>query len=449
MSLTRRQFVYRTMVVGPVVMAVGLETDWAGAQEGPECTLPKPPPAKRFIPNEKKIVPRLSAAEISAPGKEGQLKDFRAAIGQIRALPDTDVISWTKEIAQHCINCAPSNTNNIHYNWQFLTWHRAYLYFLERIARSLSKQDDLRLVYWDWDNAKARVLPEIYAPKDQPLYWDNRGNLSGPWWPLTDDQVDVQPLLAIPDFATFGGTATQNAPRPAAYLGPHANVHNNFKLNGDMRNLQFSPRDPVFYAHHGNVDRLWSSWAAIAGHKNPDFGDARVFFYDETRTWRFVLLNDLRDESKLGYRYSSLMKPKTPPSRLRQFVIQKPGPRFKLPIEAVSRSAATATGPNFLVIQNIRNLDKLGAEASEFGVFVGSPPVGADAKLAKGFLGKVGEIATDGHVHTGPLSVALDVSGKLAESKGDIELTVAPLDDYGKTTAAAVPLVADRIALIA
>jgi polyphenol oxidase len=445
MSLTRRGFLHQTFVVGPVVMALGIEVDWVHAQGGPDCTLPPPPPAKRFVPNEPKVVTRLSAAEIGAPGKETQLKQFRDAVGIVRNLPDTNVISWTKEIAQHCLNCAPSNTKNVHYNWQFLTWHRAYLYFLERILRTLSTYNDLRLVYWDWENPKSRVLPEIYAPSGQPLFWANRGNLSGPNWPLTDSKVNVQPLLAIRDFSDFGGTATQNAPRPAAYGGPHAQVHNNFSP-GDMANLQFSPRDPVFYGHHGNIDRLWTSWVA-AGHKNPDFGQDKVFFYDETRTWRFVLMNDLRNESKLGYKYSTLMKPKTPVNQLRQFAFQKVGARFKLPSNAMPKIMAAAPTPTFLLIQNIKSIDRF-PQAIEFGIFLGSPAVGVEAASAKGFLGSVAEIRSGEHAHQGPLSAALEVTGKLSDAKDEVDLTIAPLDDAGKTSAAAIPLVADKITLI-
>ena len=52
-------------------------------------------------------------------------------VHRTRDLPSTDVIGWTKLVAQHCIWCARNNPNNIHYNWQFLPWHRALLYFLE------------------------------------------------------------------------------------------------------------------------------------------------------------------------------------------------------------------------------------------------------------------------------------------------------------------------------
>ena len=455
MTVTRRAFLHQTFVVGPVVLALGMETDRAHAQE--DCTLPSPPQATRFVPNEPKVVPRLSAAELGSAGNETQLEQFRGAVGLVRdTLPPTDVIGWSKQVAQHCIRCGPSDATNVHYNWQFLTWHRAFLYFLERILRTLSKQEDLRLVYWDWENSEGRRLPKIYVPRDQSLFWDNRGNLDGAWWPLTDDLVDVQPLLAIGDFETFGGTAA--FAKPAAYRGPHANVHNNFKKvadpqapGGDMRDLRFSPRDPVFYAHHGNIDRLWSSWVRITQptpHRNPDFGDAKVFFYDETRTWRFVLMNDLRDESRLGYRYSSLMTPKTPMNRLRHFALPKAGPRFTLPSAALAKITAADAGSHYLVIRNIRNAVKLAPQTTQFGIFVGRPAVGVDARSDKGFLGRSEEVEREGHRHAAPLSVSLDVTGRLSSVKRDLDLTIAPLDDYGKTAGPAIPVVADRISLV-
>jgi hypothetical protein len=57
-----------------------------------------------------------------------------------------------------------------------------------------------------------------------------------------------------------------------------------------------------------------------------------------------------------------------------------------------------------------------------------------------------------GHHHSGPLTAALDVTGKLhgRAGSGDValELTVAPLDAAGTTTEPAIPLVADRITLV-
>jgi polyphenol oxidase len=451
MSVNRRVFMRQVIAVGPVTMAFFIESDAFGAECGKpligpgDCTLPRPPTPERFIPNEPKVRLRLTARDLADPSRASQLKAFRDAICLVRNLPPDNVTSWTKFVATHCVNCASSNTNNIHYNWQFLPWHRGLLYFLERLLRKLGKNDDIRLPYWDWENSASRTLPSIYAPKDQPLYWANR-NLTGPSWPLSNPDVNVQPLLAIPNFATFGGTATQRRPVPAVYSGPHANVHNAF-YPGDMSNLQYSPRDPVFYAHHGNIDRLWASWAAL--HTVPDFGDARVFFYDENGKWRYVLFNDLRDEKKLGYQYSTLMKPTS--TKLKSF--PTPMQKNRIALSAPMMAAVNDTTPEFLIISNIQNLDKLPPATVEFGIFSGNPPVGTDSATSPNFLGTASRVLSAGHDHPAdPLSTALDVTDKLGKmaspNKGAVDLFVAPLNPAGKTTAPAIPLVADSINLI-
>jgi hypothetical protein len=449
MSVTRRRFFRQTLAAGPIAMTFWIETDSALAQ-GVECTLPNPGPAQPFVPNEPKIQTRFSAREMADPSRATQLQQFRDAIGLVRNLPAADVIGWTKQIAQHCINCAPADNNNIHYNWQFLPWHRGLLYFLERIMRKLSNHDDLRMVYWDWENTSSRNLPAIYAPSGQPLFWANRKVTGPPNWPLPNAQVDVQPLLAVPTFNVFGGTATQRHPVPASFSGPHANVHNAF-APGDMANLQFSPRDPVFYAHHGNIDRLWSSWVK-AGHANPDFGNSQVFFYDENRKWRSTKFNDLRDESKLGYRYSSYMQATHPANTLHQFQLLGRESRFTLPTERVTALRSNAEGPRYLIIENIQNLEKLPAETLRYGIFADKPTVGTNSETDRGFLGAASRVFSSGHNHIAPLSAALNVTGKMANlasaNQGAFDLIVAPLDASGKTTGPGIPLVADNVSLV-
>jgi len=457
MPISRRRFIRQTLTFGPVAMAFWLDRDlaaWASQcgmpVAGADCTLPNPGTATQFVPNEPKVLTRYSAREMADPSKATQLKQLRDAFCLVRNLPKDDVISWTKQVAQHCIHCAPSNPSNIHFDWQFLPWHRGLLYFLERILRKLGGHDDLRLVYWDWENTASRTLPTIYAPADQPLYWANR-NLSGPRWPLPDSKVNVQPLLAVPTFKTFGGTAVQGSPTPASFSGPHANVHNAFSP-GDMADLQFSPRDPVFYAHHGNIDRLWSSWvAADPTHTNPDFGTAKVYFYDENRKWRYVLMNHLRDETKLGYKYSSLMKTKAKLTNLRVWALKRTANRVTFAAPAIEHFRAP--GPDFLLIENIHDLEKLPATAVDFGVFHGSPAVGTQSATAPGFLGSVSRVLSSGHDHHKDLiSASIEVTDKLGrmaeEKKGTLDLTLAPLDASGKTTAAAIPLVADNVSVV-
>jgi hypothetical protein len=453
MEIQRRSFIRRVLAAGPLSTVLLFETESLFGQA--DCTLPTPPPATRFTPAEPKVVNRISSADLNAPSRTSQLSQFRGAFGAIQALPSTDVIGWTKQIAQHCLNCAVSDQNNIHFNWQFLTWHRALLYFLERILRKLPGSaggDDLRLVYWDWENPSSRVLPAIFGPTGQPLYRSNRGNLKGPNWPLTDDDVDVQPSLATPSFSLFGGTAVQQKPVPIAFTGPHASVHNNFDP-GDMADLQYSPRDPVFYAHHSNIDRLWSSWVA-AGHSNPDFGDAKVYFYDETRTWRYVLMNDLKDETKLGYHYSTLMAPTASVKSFRTFSLSKIGNNNFVAMAAPDFTELNSkpNAPRYLLIQGIQGLEKSSEKATRYGIFTRDVPVGTLATAESGYIGKFSQVLSSGHDHRAPLSAGLTVTGKLAaimpKAGVALNLYVASLGADRKTSGAGIPLAADNVSIV-
>ena len=258
----------------------------------------------------------------------------------------------------------------------------------------------------------------------------------------------MQPLLSVQQFSVFGGTATQNRPRPAAFTGPHALVHNAFDP-GDMADLQYSPRDPVFYAHHSNIDRMWSSWVA-AGHSNPDFGDARVLFYDENQTLRFVLMNDLKDERQLGYQDSSLMKHAVPAGKLTAIPVTGSGATMTVAAASLDRIMSRKSEPHFMQLLNIQDLDKMPATVRRYGVFDGPVPVGTLARDNPAFLGKISRVTSKDHAHTGPLSAVLNVSGRIAAALADkvLDLRVAPMDASGRTTGEAVPLNAEDVSII-
>jgi tyrosinase len=64
---------------------------------------------------------------------------------------------------------------------------------------------------------------------------------------------------------------TTNAFEPQLESAPHNPVHN--LIGGEMANMT-SPRDPIFYLHHANIDRLWHAWAlpdgkGVPGTSNP------------------------------------------------------------------------------------------------------------------------------------------------------------------------------------
>ena len=116
--------------------------------------------------------------------------------------------------------------------------------------------------------------------------------------------------------------------------------------------------------------------------------------------------------------------------------------------EAMKRVQAPT--PDFLHIRDIKDLDKFPPTTRRYGIFDANPPVGTDAKTSPAFLGMVSRVLSSAHMHAEVLSAAIEVTGKIpanATSKG-LDLFIAPLSADKKTTAAAIPLVAEAITVI-
>ena len=74
---------------------------------------------------------------------------------------------------------------------------------------------------------------------------------------------------------------------------PHGPVHvwigDNTQPNlEDMGSLYSAARDPIFYSHHANVDRMWTIWKTLGGKRSditdPDWLESGFLFYDEKKT---------------------------------------------------------------------------------------------------------------------------------------------------------------------
>ncbi|KAF3653231.1 Polyphenol oxidase F, chloroplastic [Capsicum annuum] len=81
----------------------------------------------------------------------------------------------------------------------------------------------------------------------------------------------------------------------------------------DMGNFYSAGRDPVFYCHHANVERMWNEWKAIGGKRKDltrkDWLNSEFLFYDENQNpWR-VKIRDCLDTKKMGYDYAPMPTP--------------------------------------------------------------------------------------------------------------------------------------------
>ena len=125
-----------------------------------------------------------------------------------------------------------------------------------------------------------------------------------------DDVMDG--VLTLATFSEFGGTAGV----PGAPEGtPHGSVHND--VGGNMSTFANAAKDPIFYAHHANVDKIWSDWnKKLPTHTNPTdatFLTLTYSFFDEAKRWTSIKASQvLNHENDLRYVYG--------PSRLTELL---------------------------------------------------------------------------------------------------------------------------------
>jgi len=247
---------------------------------------------------------RGNIADLSEP----QLASLRKGVAAMAARPVDDPTSWQFQANVH--GMPGPRTNPLwkrceHGTLLFLAWHRGYLYYFERILRAASEDDSLTLPYWDWTTSPA--VPIAYrqpADPSNPLFHErdlNDGSLIPPQF-VSDD---LNAALGQTAFAGFS---------PSLEDSPHGQVH--VTVGGDMGSVPTSARDPVFWLHHGNIDRLWDRWLNLdAGRANPaDAGwlDVRYAYADETGRTVTVKVSDIVSSAALGYRYDSVPNPAAP-----------------------------------------------------------------------------------------------------------------------------------------
>src|SRR5712692_438511 len=205
------------------------------ADEPDNCAGPRTPRPIRFRPDLRRpIKPRRPASTLNAT----EVQELRAAYTALRKLAQTDPKDprgWLQQGDKHCWNCGGGLDGQageeIHGSWLFLPWHRAYLYFHERILGSLINDKSLRLAYWDWDNSQDRAVPPAWLTPTNTgnsLFDPNRSAAAGNQAPnsIVGPQI-MSPIINAATFARFGGRSPSPTANRAGNLenGPHGAVH--------------------------------------------------------------------------------------------------------------------------------------------------------------------------------------------------------------------------------
>jgi hypothetical protein len=236
------------------------------------------------------------------------LAAFQAAVNEIKADGTYDdfirrhhhammvATPWSTETPD------PEVRNAAHSGPSFLPWHRYFIREFELALRR--KRPSVTLPYWDWiaDSADPANAPLWNTDPSRRQYVGGSGTLtSGPfanWTALiassghsftprpggikralgssagwaepvfptpqqVEDAVGSFPKYDTPNWEWQSTESFRNRLEGWLQLGGERGpqLHNvvHVWIGGDMQ-VGTSPNDPVFFLHHGNVDRIWALW---------------------------------------------------------------------------------------------------------------------------------------------------------------------------------------------
>jgi len=197
----------------------------------------------------------------------------------------------------------------------FLPWHRAYLYFFEQYL--LDQAPTNGLPWWDWSTQTG--IPTAYDVAQLP---DGTANplATGPVTGIPQQQFDNAGLPAVtvtsrqPDVPEALPSAQDVADVLAAadftdFTNQLEDLHNGVHewVGGTMGLIPLAAYDPIFWAHHAMIDRLWYLWQLANPGANPDASLLDTALAPFPMTVRQTL-----DIATLGYDYAAAVSSATP-----------------------------------------------------------------------------------------------------------------------------------------
>jgi len=184
-----------------------------------------------------------------------------------------------------------------HGDLMFLSWHRLYVFYMERLLRQASGDPSFTLPYWNYspDNEASRRIPaRFHQPQNpgNPLFVNERSSVR--FWlgdrgyfleqvnagvPVDQEATRSQRALRATNWFNFSNEV-ENSPHNQMHISlggflegaPRVPVFacNETQKCGWMASIATAGRDPVFWFHHANIDRLWNQWLRQPGRENPE-----------------------------------------------------------------------------------------------------------------------------------------------------------------------------------
>jgi tyrosinase len=202
-----------------------------------------------------------------------------------------------------------------HSNSLFLPWHRGYLYHFELALQEIDPE--VTLPWWDWmeepgipaayDDAEAEGKANVLA--SAPI---EPGVPRQPGWPERTQrepggQIPGVPAALPPPLRSFYDWMMES-PSYGQFWNRCVRPHNNIHLwiggnGGQMSDENWAAFDPIFWAHHTMVDRLWRIWqhSPLGEDPDPALQETPLTFAKGPS----LRVRDVLHVERLGYEYAA------------------------------------------------------------------------------------------------------------------------------------------------
>jgi tyrosinase len=207
------------------------------------------------------IVIRPDADHANVPALEDAYQKMQA----ISAADNRSWIYWAEFHGYNRYECwhhASIGASSFSYDL-FLPWHRAYLSFFQNTV--LDQNPQAILPWWDWTSQTG--LPAAFTATGSPLESGPMPSISGQ--PARQTTRNPGAPADLPSAATVDAlvnNTTDFRDFSDQLQGIHDGVHG--WVGGDMGVVATSAFDPVFWAHHTMIDRIWYLWQLKHGLNN-------------------------------------------------------------------------------------------------------------------------------------------------------------------------------------
>lgn len=305
----------------------------------------------------------MTRYNLASPNGQAMLKKYAQAVKAMMALPASNPLSWTFQWYTHAVptnttkaaainatfglNPSPQkalaqsmwDTCQAHFNSAnepfFLPWHRMYVCYFENIVRKILGDPAFTLPYWNYTVPAGYRLPQEFRmqndPTFGPLFRPNRKAVVNAGQPIFNgmpggvaSDLSAGPALSQNSYLPVG---VQQGFNQQLDFGLHGNVHVFVGNSQGMGQVPWAANDPIFWMHHCNIDRIWVSWNAAAGHTNPTtagwLNRAFVFANPSGQAERGIV-KDYTNTRKCNYRYDTLIS--APPSLVASTPLPPPSP---------------------------------------------------------------------------------------------------------------------------